>query len=105
MGGTGGLPASVLRGLEEHWRTSRQWHPKSVGKGLPQMPESPARTSLLVIGRAFSSEMAGVERRVEELAQDAADVRIAANVPDALAKSTADGWHADLVGVCQHWPD
>jgi hypothetical protein len=69
------------------------------------MSQSPTRTSLLVIGRAFSSEMAGVERRVEELARDAADVRIAANIPEALARSTADGWHADLVIVCQHWPD
>jgi hypothetical protein len=69
------------------------------------MSQSPTRTSLLVIGRAFSPEMASVERRVEELARDAADVRIVANVAEALARSTADGWHADLVVVCQHWPD
>jgi hypothetical protein len=69
------------------------------------MPELPASPALLVIGRAFSPEMAGIVRRVEELARDAADVRIAANVADALAKSAADGWHADLVIVCQHGPD
>ncbi len=69
------------------------------------MPELPARLAVLVVGDLFASEMAGVERRVEELARDAADVRIAANVAEALAKSTADGWHADLVVVCQHWPD
>jgi hypothetical protein len=69
------------------------------------MPELPASPALLVIGRAFSPEMAGVERRVEELAREAADVRIAANVSFALAKSAADGWHADLVVVCQHGPD
>jgi len=69
------------------------------------MPELPARLPVLVVGDLFAPEMAGVERRVEDLARDAADVRIAANVPDALAKSAADGWHADLVVVCQHWPD
>ncbi len=79
---------------------------QNVGKRIARpMAESPARIAVLVIGRAFSPEMAGVERRVEELARDAADVRIAATVADALAKSAADGWHADLVIVCQHWPD
>jgi hypothetical protein len=69
------------------------------------MPELSARLAVLVVGDLFSPEMAGVERRVEELARDAADVRIAANVADALTKSAADAWHADLVIVCQHWPD
>ncbi len=71
----------------------------------PPMSQSPDRIALLVIGRLFAPEMTAVERRVEALAQDRADVRLAANVADALARSAAEGWHADLVVVCQHWPD
>ena len=69
------------------------------------MSQSLDHTALLVIGRLFAPEMTAIERRVEAFARDGADVRLAANVADALEKSTADGWHADLVVVCQHWPD
>ena len=59
----------------------------------------------LVVGDLFSPDMRSVERRVEELTRENYDVRVVANVAEALAKSSADGWHPDLVIVCQHWPD
>ena len=42
---------------------------------------------------------------VEELARQRGDVRIATSVAEAIAKCAADRWHADLIVVCQHWPD
>jgi hypothetical protein len=69
------------------------------------MPQSPARLALLVVGDFFSREMSCVERRVKEFARQAADVRIASGVAEAIAKCAADAWHADLVIVCQLWPD
>jgi len=64
-----------------------------------------APSSALVLGDLFSPEMARVARRVEPLARDGCDVRVFQNVPEVLAKSSADGWHPDLVIACQHWPD
>jgi hypothetical protein len=69
------------------------------------MSDSPARLAVLVVGDLFALEMQIVERRVEELARGACDVRIVANVADALAKCSSEAWHPDLVTICQLWPD
>jgi hypothetical protein len=69
------------------------------------MSPSLARYDVLVVGDLFSSDMQGVERRVEELARDNCDVRIFSNVSEALANASVNTWHPDLVIVCQQWPD
>ncbi len=69
------------------------------------MCEATARVSVLVIGDLFSPEMKNVERRVKELARASHPVRIFPNVAEALARTSTDAWHSDLVIVCQHWPD
>jgi hypothetical protein len=69
------------------------------------MAESRARIGLLVVGDLFSRDMSCVERRVEELARQDGDVRTAGGVAEAIETCAADTWHADLVVVCQHWPD
>jgi hypothetical protein len=69
------------------------------------MAQSPARLAVVVVGDLFSREMSCVERRVEELARHAGDVRIASGVAEAIAKCAAGGWHADLIIACQLWPD
>lgn len=64
-----------------------------------------AHSSVLVLGNLFSPDMPCVARRVEQLARDGCDVRVFQNVAESLTISGADGWHPDLVIVCQHWPD
>jgi hypothetical protein len=68
------------------------------------MSETPARTAVLVIGDLFSPEMHSALRRVEELAQTGADLRICSDVSETLANCSA-GWQPDLVIVCQRSPD
>lgn len=69
------------------------------------MSDSPAGRCVLVVGDLFSPAMQSVERRVEELTRDNCDVRVVSNVAEALAKGCTEGWHPDLVIVCQHWPE
>jgi hypothetical protein len=75
------------------------------GEGLPLMSDSPALLTLLVVGDLFAPEMQVVERRVEELALGACDVRIAAKVSEALTRCSSEMWYPDLVTICQLWPD
>jgi hypothetical protein len=60
---------------------------------------------MLVVGDLFAPAMQIVERRAEELARGACDVRIAANVSEALAKCSSEAWHPNLVIICQLWPE
>jgi len=69
------------------------------------MSETPCRIAVLIVGDLFSRDMQKVEKRVVELARDGCDVRVFPRVAEAIAKSSADVWHPDLVLVCQHWPD
>lgn len=61
--------------------------------------------SFLVIGDVSSTAMKPVRVCVEALVADGADARFAADVSQLSKGTSWDGWHPDLVIVCQHWSD
>ena len=60
--------------------------------------------NLLVVGDLFAPAMLPVDERVTQLAQQGSGVRVALNIPEAIGKC-ADGWHPDLIVICQQTPD
>jgi hypothetical protein len=68
------------------------------------MSEAPP-FNVLVVGDVFSVEMRPVEECVARLARRGFGVRVAPDILEAIRKSSADAWRADLAVICQHTPD
>jgi len=61
--------------------------------------------NVLVIGDESSTAMQPVRICVEGLVADGADARFAADATKLSEDTGWNGWHPDLVVVCQHWSD
>jgi len=61
--------------------------------------------NVLVKGDVSSAVMTRVRVCVEALVADGADARFAADASQLPEGTRWEGWHPDLVIVCQHWSD